>query len=231
MEMTEKSAIVVFSGGQDSTTCLFWAMENFSRVLAVTFDYGQRHRVELDISAEICHKFGIPREVIPVSSIKTLGGNSLTSENIAVPEETPSGELPNTFVPGRNILFLTLAAAYGYQKDIYDLVTGVGEADYSGYPDCREDFIKSMEETLYRGTEKRFSIHRPLMFLDKAGIWELSDQLGHLEDVVSLTHTCYRGERAVLHPWGYGCGTCPACRLRKAGYEKYMEKKHGVSSK
>jgi 7-cyano-7-deazaguanine synthase len=228
--MTETKAIVVFSGGQDSTTCLFWAMKKFDHIEAVTFDYGQRHRVELEASEDICRRFGVPQTVLPVSSIKALGGNSLTSEKIEVPDKVAENELPNTFVPGRNIIFLTLAAAYGYQRGIYNLVTGVGQADYSGYPDCREDFMQSLEKTLYLGTDARFTIHRPLMFRDKAGIWRLADELGHLEDIVMLTHTCYRGERAVLHPWGYGCGTCPACGLRAAGYEKYMEAKRGLPS-
>ena len=227
--MTTTKALVVFSGGQDSTTCLFWAMKHFDVVEAITFDYGQRHRIELQVAEEFCKKYNIPQMVVPISSIQKLGGNSLTSDKIGVPNEVPKEGLPNTFVPGRNIIFLTIAAAYGYQRGITDLVTGVGETDYSGYPDCREDFMRSLEKTLYLGTEKLYTIHRPLMFRDKAGVWRLADELGKLDEVVRLTHTCYRGDHTTCHEWGYGCGECPACKLRKAGFEKYMESKNGLS--
>lgn len=229
--MKKDSALVVFSGGQDSTTCLYWALNKFSPVRAITFDYGQKHKIELQSAAELCQKENIQQDVISVSSLQALGGNALVDNEIEISDAHGNNNLPNTFVPGRNIVFLSLAAAKAYQLGINHLVTGVGQADYSGYPDCREDFIKSLEKTLQLGMEFKLSIHRPLMFKDKAEIWELSDQLGHLQDIIQHTHTCYKGEHDQLHSWGYGCGECPACILRKAGFKKYTEKKIGLSAK
>ena len=227
--MTDNTtALVVFSGGQDSTTCLFWAMEKFTKIQAISFDYGQRHNIELQIAEKICEKYSITHEILAVNSLKELGGNSLTMDSMAVTFEATENSLPNTFVPGRNIIFLTLAAARAYQMNITNIVTGVGQEDYSGYPDCREEFVESMEKTLRLGTDKAFVIHRPLMFLNKAEIWELSDQLGHLQEIIESTHTCYNGIRDQLHDWGYGCGSCPACKLRADGYRLYMEKKNGI---
>lgn len=229
--MKKESALVVFSGGQDSTTCLYWALDNFAVVRAITFNYGQKHKIELQSAAELCQKESIQQDVISVSSLQALGGNALVDNDIEIDDDQGNSNLPNTFVPGRNIVFLSLAAAKAYQLGIKHLVTGVGQADYSGYPDCREDFIKSLENTLQLGMEFKVSIHRPLMFKDKAEIWELSDRLGHLQDIIQHTHTCYNGDHDHLHSWGYGCGECPACNLRKAGYKKYMEKKIGLSAK
>jgi 7-cyano-7-deazaguanine synthase len=203
-------------------------MEKFTKIRAISFDYGQRHNIELPVATEICEKYSITHEVLAVNSLKELGGNALTSDSIEVASGETENTMPNTFVPGRNIIFLTLAAARAYQLNITDIVTGLGQEDYSGYPDCREEFIDSMEKTLRLGTDKTFIIHRPLMFMNKAEIWELSNQLGHLQEIIELTHTCYNGTRDQLHDWGYGCDSCPACKLRADGYRLYMEKKNGI---
>ena len=219
--MKNKQALVVFSGGQDSTTCLFWAIEKFSEVLAITFDYNQKHAIELDSAKKICEKYNITQYVVPVQSLSALGGNALTEPQMAPDKASGNEQLPNTFVPGRNIIFLSLAGAKAYQLGIKDLVTGVGQEDYSGYPDCREDFVLSLEQTMNLGMDYDFTIHRPLMFKDKEQIWALADKLGYVQEIIDLTHTCYNGEHLKKHEWGYGCGNCPACHLRKNGYLKY----------
>ena len=216
-----RKALVVLSGGQDSTTCLYWAIEKFGKdnVLAIGFDYGQRHKTELTCACEICESEGIGYEVIPTPIINQLSENSLTREDIAVETEKPEGAPPNTFVEGRNHLFLSYAAIYAKTHGITDIVTGVCETDFSGYPDCRDVFVKSLNVTLNLAMDYNFVIHTPLMWLTKAQTWELADELGVMDIIYNKTLTCYNGVM------GEGCGNCPACFLRKRGYDEYMEKK------
>jgi 7-cyano-7-deazaguanine synthase len=226
------SALVLFSGGQDSTTCLAWALSRYERVETVGFDYGQRHGVELQCRAPIIArmktafsrwtaKFG-DDQVIKLDLLKAISDTALIKD-VAI--EMNANGLPNTFVPGRNILFLTVAAAIAYRRGIGTLVAGVCETDYSGYPDCRDDFVKAMQVTLNLGMAQRFNLETPLMWIDKAATWRLAQDLGGavlLDIIRDETHTCYLGDRNRLHDWGYGCGTCPACELRKNGYEKFI---------
>ena len=204
-------AVVVLSGGQDSTTCLYWALDRFGaqQVEALTFDYGQRHRVELDCASRIAGHAGVEHTVLPIDTFAALGGNALTDSAIAIAESADDG-LPNTFVPGRNLVFLTFAAAFAWQRDSTELVAGVAQTDFSGYPDCRRDTIDALEQTLNLGMERRFRIHTPLMNLTKKATVELARDLGALE-AMALTHTCYNGERPP-------CGECAACRLRAKGF-------------
>jgi 7-cyano-7-deazaguanine synthase len=226
------SALVLFSGGQDSTTCLVWALARYERVETVGFNYGQRHGVELDCRAPVIAriKLAFPHwaaklgddQVIALDVLKGIGNTALTTD-VAI--EMNANGLPNTFVPGRNILFLTIAAAIAYRRGIGSLVTGVCETDYSGYPDCRDDFVKAMQVTLNLGMAQRFILETPLMWIDKAATWRLAQALGgnELLDIIrDETHTCYLGDRSRRHDWGFGCGTCPACELRKNGYEKFI---------
>lgn len=217
-----KKTLVVLSGGQDSTTCLYWAIDRFGKenVCAVGFDYGQRHKKELDCAGSICADENIPYEVIPTPIINQLSANSLTREDIPVEETKPEGTPPNTFVEGRNLLFLSYAAIYAKTHGMTEIVTGVCETDFSGYPDCRDIFIKSLNVTLNLAMEYNFVIHTPLMWLDKSQTWELADKLGVLDIIYNRTLTCYNGIP------GEGCGHCPACFLRKRGYEQYIEKKN-----
>ncbi len=219
-----KKALVILSGGQDSTTCLYWAIERFGKenVSAVGFDYGQRHKNELICASEICESEGIDYEVIPTPIINQLSANSLTRENIPVEETKPQGAPPNSFVEGRNLLFISYAAIYAKTHGITDLVTGVCETDFSGYPDCRDVFIKSLNVTLNLAMDYGFVIHTPLMWLDKSETWEMADKLGVMDIIYNKTLTCYNGIM------GEGCGHCPACHLRKRGYMQYMERKKNV---
>lgn len=209
--MSRRGAVVVLSGGQDSTTCLYWAMQRFGRanVRALTFDYGQRHRIELEAARRVAALADVPHEILPIDTFSALGGNALTAADIPV-GEMPDDGLPNTFVPGRNLIFITFAAAYACQHDIDDIVTGVAETDYSGYPDCRDDTLRALERAISLGMERNFSLHTPLMFLGKKETVELAVRLGAME-AMALTHTCYEGR---CPP----CGTCPACRLRARGF-------------
>lgn len=229
------SALVVFSGGQDSTTCLAWALERFDSVATIGFFYGQRHDVEMDCRKNVLSEMrGIKKiwgqrlkhdEVLEIGLFNEIGGTALTEE-----VEIQMGEngLPTTFVPGRNLVFLTAAAAYAYRQGIRHIIIGVCETDFSGYPDCRDDTIKAMQVALNLGMASRFVIHTPLMWIDKAATWTMADELGG-RPFVSLvrehTHTCYLGDRTKLHAWGYGCGTCPACELRAKGWEQFEEGK------
>lgn len=217
----EKKVLVVMSGGQDSSTCLFWAIDKFKKenVSAVGFDYGQRHKAELECAKEICNDAGIPYEVIPTPIINQLSANSLTRSDIPVEETKPEGAPPNTFVEGRNMLFLTYAAVYAKTRGITEIVTGVCETDFSGYPDCRDIFVKSLNVTLNLAMDYNFVIHTPLMWLDKAQTWEMADKLGVLDIIYSKTLTCYNGIK------GEGCGHCPACTLRRRGYTEFINKK------
>lgn len=217
-------ALVVFSGGQDSTTCLYWARKKFDAVECLTFDYGQRHRVEIECAVNICKKLGVPQTIVPMSFLAGLNSNALTDQAVAVHHEGGVHNLPSTFVPGRNILFLTLAAAYAVPRGISDLVIGVCQADYSGYPDCREEFVASMEHSLRLGMQQEnLAIHRPLMNLTKGQIFKLAEEVGGLESVRCDSHTCYEGDHVHSHEWGFGCGKCPACELRRKGWEAYKK--------
>lgn len=230
--MTErKKALVLFSGGQDSATCLAWALHAFDEVETVGFAYGQRHAVEMDVRVQFIDALRrrFPKwgerlgadHVVDLSVIPSLGATALTSDaEIAMGEKG----LPTTFVPGRNILFFTAAAAIAYRRSIKHLVGGMCETDYSGYPDCRDDTLKSLQVTLNLGLDARLVIETPLMWRDKAATWELAEELGGrplVDLIIETTHSCYRGERKVRHDWGYGCGACPACELRANGWGRY----------
>lgn len=219
--MKQEKAVVVFSGGQDSTTCLFWALKQFREVEAVTFDYNQRHRLEIEVAASIANELGVPHTVLDMSLLNQLAPNALTRSDIAI--EQKEGELPSTFVDGRNLLFLSFAAVLAKQKGARHLVTGVCETDFSGYPDCRDIFIKSLNVTLNLAMDYQFVIHTPLMWLNKAETWKLADELGAFDFVQTKTLTCYNGIVAD------GCGECPACQLRKRGLEQYMKEKGALS--
>lgn len=208
-------ALVLLSGGQDSTTCLYWAIDKYGadRVTAISFDYGQRHRVELECAAKIAATVGVTYVCLPIDTFSALGGDALTDSEVQVQNELDSVTgLPNSFVPGRNLIFLTYAAAYAYQHDIGHLVAGVAQTDYSGYPDCRRETLDSLQETLRLGMECDVQIHAPLMQKSKKETVELARDLGAL-DAMGETHTCYNGERPP-------CGQCAACLLRAKGFEE-----------
>ena len=225
------SALVLFSGGQDSTTCLALALSRYERVETIAFDYRQRHRVELEARLTVlqeirqqfphwAHKLGEDH----LLDLAVLGAVSETSLTRQTAFKMESSGLPNTFVPGRNLLFLTLAAAVAYRRDLQVIVTGVCETDFSGYPDCRDDTMKAMQLALSLGMDKRYLIDTPLMWIDKAATWDMAKVLGGqalVDLIVEHTHTCYLGDRVHRHAWGYGCGECPACVLRANGFEKY----------
>ena len=227
----DRAALVLFSGGQDSATCLAWALDRFDHVETLGFDYGQRHRVELDRRAAL--RAGTtaldPAWAARLGDDHTLALDALgqVSETALTREAAIGYEasgLPNTFVPGRNLVFLTFAAALAYRRGLRHVVGGMCETDYSGYPDCRDDTIKALQVALNLGMERRFVLHTPLMWLDKAQTWELAESLGGralVDLIVEESHTCYLGERGQRHPWGYGCGTCPACRLRADGFARF----------
>jgi len=217
--MNKDKALVVFSGGQDSTTCLFWAKKHFKEVYALSFLYGQKHIKEVDLAREIARKAEVHFDTMDVSFIGHLGKNSLTDTSIQMDETKPKETYPNTFVPGRNLFFLSIAAVYAREHGIYHLVTGVSQTDFSGYPDCRDTFIRSLNVTLNLAMDEQFVIHTPLMWIDKAETWALADELGVLDLVRHETLTCYNGIP------GDGCGHCPACKLRREGLEKYLNSK------
>ena len=216
-DVNKENALVVFSGGQDSTTCLFWAKKMFKEVSALTFIYGQKHIQEVEAARHIAEIAGVKWDVMDVSFISKLGRNSLTDSSIEMDQEQPVGGVPNTFVPGRNLFFLSIAAVYARERGINHMVTGVGETDFSGYPDCRDAFIKSLNVTLNLAMDEQFVIHTPLMWIDKAKTWAMADELGVLDLVRKETLTCYNGIK------GDGCGHCPACKLRREGLEKYLK--------
>jgi len=213
MNTAQDKALVLLSGGQDSTTCLYWAIDRFGKnaVASIAFDYGQRHRIELECARRIAAEAGVGHTCFPIDTFAALGGDALTDVTIEVDEQASAASgLPNTFVPGRNLIFLTYAAAYAYQHLIGHLVTGVAQTDYSGYPDCRQTTIASLQETLRLGMESDVQIHTPLMHRSKKETVLLARDLGAL-DAMRLTHTCYNGKRPP-------CGECPACRLRAKGF-------------
>jgi 7-cyano-7-deazaguanine synthase len=235
------SALVLFSGGQDSTTCLADALTRFDRVETLAFDYGQRHRVELQARLQVrsalrhefpawAHRLG-EDHLLDASVLGQVSDTALTRDTAIAMQ---SNGLPNTFVPGRNLFFLTLAAALAYRRGLSVIVTGVCETDYSGYPDCRDDTMKAMQVALTLGLDQRLRIDTPLMWLDKAQTWQMAYALGQSQDpaqggqrlvdlIVEHSHTCYQGDRSHRHEWGYGCGECPACKLRAAGYISWSE--------
>jgi 7-cyano-7-deazaguanine synthase len=226
------SALVLFSGGQDSTTCLAWALNRYDHVETLGFDYGQRHAIELAMRPQLLDSLRAMRpdwksklgqdHILDLSLLAAISDTALTSEVAITMQENG---LPNTFVPGRNLLFLTSAAALAYRRGISDLVGGMCETDYSGYPDCRDETLKSLQQAINLGMASKLTIQTPLMWLNKAQSWQLAATLGG-EELVELirteSHTCYLGERGVLHAWGHGCGTCPACELRARGYAEYL---------
>lgn len=216
MKTNENEALVVFSGGQDSTTCLFWAKREFGKVHALTFRYGQKHVLEVEMAERLAAKAGVDFHILDVPLVGQLGANSLTDTSIVMDQEKPEDSFPNTFVPGRNLFFLSIAAVFARERGIRHIVTGVSQTDFSGYPDCRDAFIRSLNVTLDLAIDEQFVIHTPLMWLDKARTWALADSLGVLDIVRNETLTCYNGIP------GDGCGHCPACRLRRAGLEKYL---------
>jgi 7-cyano-7-deazaguanine synthase len=229
--ITSQSALVLFSGGQDSTVCLAWALAGFAQVETVGFDYGQRHAVEMAVRPRVRERLAAldagwasrlgDDHRVDVDALSAISDTALTRETeIAMAE---SG-LPTTFVPGRNLVFFTFAAAVAYRRGLKHLVGGMCETDFSGYPDCRDDALKALQVALTLGMDRRFVIDTPLMWLDKAETWALANELGGgalVDLIVEETHTCYRGDRTNRHAWGYGCGVCPACELRAAGYGKW----------
>ena len=232
---SSETALVLFSGGQDSTTCLAWALSRFARVETLGFDYGQRHAIELDCRARLLS--GI-KALNPdwaarlgeshTLSIPTLADVSETALTRDVEIAMGADGLPNTFVPGRNLVFLTFAAALAYRRGITHIVGGMCETDYSGYPDCRDETIRAMQSALSLGMARKFELHTPLMWIDKAATWQLAHELGGdpLVDLIrAQSHTCYLGERGAQHDWGYGCGECPACSLRAKGWAQYVARK------
>jgi 7-cyano-7-deazaguanine synthase len=229
--MTKTQALVLFSGGQDSTVCLAWALARFDHIETVGFDYGQRHAAELIARPRLlsavkvsfpqwAEKLG-PDHLIPLSAPRAIGGSALT-ESMSI--EMGRDGLPNTFVPGRNLMFLTAAAALGYRRGIADLVGGMCETDFSGYPDCRNDTVQATAKALSLGLAREVRVHTPLMFIDKAATWALAQNLGGsalFDLIIEESVTCYEGDRTHRHDWGYGCGVCPACDLRATGFAAY----------
>lgn len=212
------AAVVVFSGGQDSTTCLLWALKRYKEVVALSFDYGQRHKKELKCAENIAEELNVEWHVLDMGLLNQLAPNSLTRQDITVEKEAPEDGVPNSVVDGRNMLFLTFAAVFAKQRGITDIITGVSQSDFSGYPDCRDVFIKSLNTTLNLAIDYTFCIETPLMWIDKADTWKMADDLGGLSLVREKTLTCYNGIM------GDGCGECPSCKLRKHGYEEFLKR-------
>jgi 7-cyano-7-deazaguanine synthase len=234
-QQVDDTALVLFSGGQDSTVCLAWALERFSRVETIGFDYGQRHAVELAVRGPIRDRIAKLRSewasrladdhVIKLDALAAISDTALTRD-MAI--EIGGNGLPTTFVPGRNLIFFTFAGALAYRRGARHLVAGMCETDYSGYPDCRDDTVKAMQVALGLGMDRRFVLHTPLMWIDKAGTFALAEEIGGaplLDLVIEATHSCYLGDRTHRHDWGYGCGTCPACKLRADGFARFIQER------
>ncbi|MBL4931241.1 MULTISPECIES: 7-cyano-7-deazaguanine synthase QueC [Clostridium] len=217
--MRNEKAVVVFSGGQDSTTCLFWAKKQFKEVIAVSFDYNQKHSLELECAKKIAKELEVEHHILDMKLLGQLAPNALTRSDIEI-KAGEEGELPTTFVDGRNMLFLTFAAVFAKQKGARHLITGVCETDFSGYPDCRDIFIKSLNVTLNLAMDYQFVIHTPIMWINKEETWKMADEMGALEYIREKTLTCYNG---II---GDGCGECPSCKLRKRGLEDYLNSKN-----
>jgi 7-cyano-7-deazaguanine synthase len=235
MTISLDTALVLFSGGQDSTVCLAWALERFARIETIGFDYGQRHAIELAVRGPIRDGMAKLRpewasrlgndHVIKLDALAAISDSALTRD-IAI--EMGAHGLPTTFVPGRNLIFFTFAGALAYRRGARHLVAGMCETDYSGYPDCRDDAVKAMQVALGLGMDRRFVLHTPLMWIDKASTLALAEKIagqGLLDLVIEATHSCYLGDRTHRHDWGYGCGACPACKLRADGYAKFVQEK------
>ena len=233
--MTSDTALVLFSGGQDSTVCLAWALERFSRVETIGFDYGQRHAVELDVRSRLREKMSTLKSgwaarlgddhVVKLEALATISDTALTRQTAI---EIAESGLPTTFVPGRNLMFFCFAGALAYRRGARHLVAGMCETDYSGYPDCRDDTIKAMQIALTLGLDKRVAIHTPLMWIDKAETFALAVEIAgqaSLDLLIEDSHSCYLGDRTKRHDWGYGCGTCPACQLRAQGFARFRDRK------
>lgn len=222
---THRSAVVVLSGGQDSITCLALACAQYPRVEAICFDYGQKHRIEIESATIACARLDVPLRVVEVAALRGLVTSALTGAGeVGLPHAYKPG-LPSSFVPARNALFLTLAHAYAQELDAGTLITGVCETDYSGYPDCRHNFVQALALALNIGYETDIEIRTPLMWLDKAGTFALAEVIGEqaFNLVLDISHTCYNGDHTTKHEWGFGCGACPACQLRAEGYQKFLD--------
>lgn len=217
--MKNESAVVLFSGGQDSTTCLYWAKKRFKKVYALCFLYGQKHSQEVDVARAIAQKAEVEFHLMDSNFISQVGSSSLTDNSIEMDQEKPADSFPNTFVPGRNMFFISIAAVFARERGARHLVTGVSQTDFSGYPDCRDTFIKSLNVTLNLAMDEQFIIHTPLMWIDKVDTWALADELGVFELVRNETLTCYNGIIAD------GCGHCPSCKLRMHGLTEYLKRK------
>src|SRR4051794_33491601 len=237
MNFENEHALVLFSGGQDSTVCLAWALQRFAKVETIGFDYGQRHVIELAVRPRVREKIAALNpvwaarlgedHVLPLETLDKISDTALTRETAITMADN---NLPTTFVPGRNLVFFTFAGALAYRRGAKHIVAGMCETDYSGYPDCRDDTIKAMQVALTLGMERRFVLHTPLMWRDKAATWALAEALGGaalVDAILERTHSCYLGDRSQRHAWGYGCGGCPACELRRSGWEKFASKRHG----
>jgi len=235
MTVENDSALVLFSGGQDSTVCLAWALERFARVETVGFDYGQRHAVELEMRPRLRQRMAVLKSdwksrlgedhIIKLDALAAISDSALTRETSI---ELADSGLPTTFVPGRNLIFFSFAGALAYRRGARHIVAGMCETDYSGYPDCRDDTIKAMQVALGLGLDRRVTIHTPLMWIDKAATFALAEDIAgqpFLDVVVEDTHSCYLGDRTQRHEWGYGCGTCPACQLRCQGFAAFMSRR------
>ena len=235
MGLSDDSALVLFSGGQDSTVCLAWALERFARVETVGFDYGQRHAVELAVRPGLRARLAALRpewkarlgddHTVKLDALAAISDTALTRETEI---EIAADGLPTTFVPGRNLVFFCFAGALAYRRGARHIVAGMCETDYSGYPDCRDDTVKAMQVALTLGMDKRFTLHTPLMWIDKADTFAMAETLGGqelLDLIVEDSHSCYLGDRSRRHDWGYGCGTCPACKLRAEGFAKFKSKR------
>jgi len=220
-ELDKKKALILLSGGQDSAACLGWSIREWgaTNLLAVTFDYGQRHKVEIEVARSIASRLHVQQSIFAFDLLKELGGSALMKSH--GPLQGSIDNLPVTFVPGRNILFLSIAATIAYQSSIANVVIGVSNIDYSGYPDCRPDFISAMADALARGLEANIVLHAPLQNRTKAEVFKLAEECGVLSEVLD-SHTCYAGVRDVVHPWGRGCGVCQACLLRAKGYHGFL---------
>jgi len=214
-----KRALVLFSGGQDSTTCLFWAMKHFAQVETLCFTYGQRHVQEVEVARALAEKLKLPFQLRDLSVMATMSDNALTNSAMTMDSELPQSGHINTFVPGRNMIFLTFAAVLARSLGMSDIVTGVSQTDFSGYPDCRDTFVRSLNVTLNLAMEEQFVIHTPLMWLNKAQTWQLADELGALAIIRNETLTCYNGVK------GDGCGDCPSCKLRNEGLQQFLKNK------
>ncbi|MFK5881406.1 MAG: 7-cyano-7-deazaguanine synthase QueC [Sulfurospirillum sp.] len=219
-------SLIIFSGGQDSTTCLGWAKERFDYVETITFDYGQKHKVEIEQAKKIAKILGVKNTLLSINAFTELNDSALIDSNLDISSSHHTKpNLPASFVPNRNAIFFTLAHAFAQKQGINHLVTGINQTDYSGYPDCRENFVKALEIALNLGSESNIKFHYPLMHLSKGETFELAKKEGILDIVVNESHTCYNGDHKSFHDWGYGCGECPACLLRAKGWEEFVARR------